>query len=61
MDKSLFRKEILARRKEIYCADTDAKIIEQFLDSDLYKNADWIMAYVSFGTEIYTHDFIKRA
>ena len=61
MDKSLFRKEILARRKKIYCADTDAKIIEQFLDSDLYKNADWIMAYVSFGTEIYTHDFIKRA
>ena len=40
MDKSLFRKEILARRKKIYCADTDAKIIEQFLDSDLYKNAD---------------------
>ncbi|MBC3795903.1 5-formyltetrahydrofolate cyclo-ligase [Acetobacterium tundrae] len=61
MDKTLFRKEILTRRKEIYSADTDTKIINNFLASDLYKNADWIMAYVSFGTEIYTHDFIKKA
>ncbi len=61
MDKSSFRKETLARRKEIYSADTDAKIIDLFLNSDLYKKADWIMAYVSFGTEINTHDFIKKA
>jgi 5-formyltetrahydrofolate cyclo-ligase len=61
MDKSLFRKETLARRKAIYSAKTDAAIIDNFLASDLYKNAEWIMAYVSFGTEIYTHDFIKKA
>ena len=61
MDKNLFRKETLARRKAIYSAAIDAQIIDNFLASDLYKNSEWIMAYVSFGTEIYTHDFVKKA
>lgn len=61
MEKSLFRKETLTHRKATYCATIDAAIINNFLESDLYKNADWIMAYVSFGTEINTHDFIKKA
>ncbi|KNZ43222.1 5-formyltetrahydrofolate cyclo-ligase [Acetobacterium bakii] len=61
MDKSAFRKEILAHRKAVYCATTDAAIINKFLESDLYEKAEWIMVYVSFGTEIYTHDFIEKA
>lgn len=61
MDKNLFRKETLARRKSIYNKTIDAAVIDTFIESDLYKNADWIMAYVSFGTEINTHDFIKKA
>ena len=61
MDKSAFRKEILAHRKAVYSATTDAAIINKFLESDLYVKAEWIMAYVSFGTEIYTHKFIEKA
>ena len=61
MDKNLFRKETLNRRREIYCADTDSKIIEKFLESDLYQESTHIMAYVSFGTEINTHEFIEEA
>jgi len=61
MDKSAFRKEILTHRKAVYCATTDAAIINKFLESDLYKKAEWIMVYVSFGTEIYTHSFIEKA
>jgi 5-formyltetrahydrofolate cyclo-ligase len=61
MNKSVFRKEILEHRKEIYNTTIDATIINNFFKSDLYKNSDWMMVYVSFGTEIFTHDFIKQA
>lgn len=61
MNKNVFRKETLARRKEIFSAETDARIVDNFLNTDLYKNAEWIMVYVSFGTEIFTHDLVKKA
>lgn len=61
MDKNVFRKETLARRKAIFSAETDATIVDNFLSTDLYKNAEWIMVYVSFGTEIFTHDLVKKA
>ncbi|MGL4606051.1 MAG: 5-formyltetrahydrofolate cyclo-ligase [Eubacteriaceae bacterium] len=61
MDKTVFRKETLARRKKIYSSEIDACIIDNFLNTELYKNSNWIMVYVSFGTEIHTHDFIKKA
>lgn len=61
MDKKLFRKEILARRRDIFCADTDAKIVKKFLDSELYQKSTYIMVYVSFDTEINTHTLIKQA
>lgn len=61
MDKNLFRKETLKRRHEIYSADTDALVVENFLQSDLYKNSTNIMVYVSFGTEINTHKLIEQA
>lgn len=61
MEKKAFRKKILDRRREIFCADTDAKVINNFLQSDVYKKSSQIMAYVSFDTEINTHTLIKQA
>lgn len=61
MDKQAFRKETLKKRSEIYCAETDAQVVENFLNSDAYKNSEWMMLYVSFGTEINTHELVKKA
>ncbi|MEG1432094.1 MULTISPECIES: 5-formyltetrahydrofolate cyclo-ligase [Eubacterium] len=61
MDKQTFRKETLAKRKAIYSPVTDARIVNRFLASDDYKSCQWIMVYVSFGTEINTHELIRRA
>ncbi|MGI6108989.1 MAG: 5-formyltetrahydrofolate cyclo-ligase [Eubacteriaceae bacterium] len=61
MDKKTFRKLTLARRAEIYNAETDKQIITRFIGSDYYKNASCIFLYVSFDTEIHTHDLIRQA
>ena len=36
-------------------------IIEKLYNSSFYKEANHIMVYVSFGSEINTHDFIKES
>lgn len=61
MDKKTFREQTLTKRSEIYNPEIDAKIITRFIDSDYYKNASKIFLYVSFGTEIDTHELIRQA
>ncbi|MEF9917803.1 MAG: 5-formyltetrahydrofolate cyclo-ligase [Eubacterium sp.] len=61
MDKKAFRQETLKKRSTLYSEEIDAAIIDNFVHSDAYKKADWIMAYISFGTEINTHAFVKQA
>ena len=64
MNKISLRKEILAERSKIGKKDHRDKgesIINRFKSSDLYKNAKMIMIYISFGTEIHNHEFIKDA
>ncbi|MEG0494713.1 MAG: 5-formyltetrahydrofolate cyclo-ligase, partial [Eubacterium sp.] len=61
MDKKAFRQETLKKRSDIYSAEIDAAIIDNFINSDVYKKADWIMLYISFGTEINTHHLVKHA
>ena len=61
MDKKALRKETLAKRKEIYSAVIDTHIIDRFLASQYYHDCKWLMVYVSFGTEINTHELIRRA
>lgn len=61
MDKKAFRQETLKKRSDIYSKEIDAQVVENFLQSDAYKNASWLMLYVSFGTEIHTHDLIQKA
>ena len=52
MDKKAFRQETLKKRSDIYSKEIDAQIIDNFIHSDAYKDADWMMLYVSFDTEI---------
>ena len=61
MDKKAFRQETLKKRSDIYSKEIDAQIIDNFIHSDAYKDADWMMLYVSFDTEIHTHALIERA
>lgn len=64
MEKDLFRKKVLAERAQMPKEERDLKgnkIIESFKNSDFYKNAEMIMIYISFGTEIHNHEFIKDA
>lgn len=64
MDKSLFRKKILKERSKISKEDRLSmgnKIIDRFKSTDFYKNSQTIMIYISFGTEIHNHEFIKDA
>ena len=60
MDKKTFRKETLTKREILYSAEIDSRIVDRFYQSPLYIDSQWIMIYVSFGTEIKTHDLIKK-
>ncbi len=61
MDKKSFRQTTLKKRSDIYNAAIDAQIVDNFIQSDCYKQADWMMLYISFGTEINTHGLAKQA
>lgn len=64
MDKISLRKKILAERSKISKEDhlsMGNKIIDTFKSTNLYKNSQMIMIYLSFGTEIHNHEFIKDA
>lgn len=61
MDKKSFRQATLKKRSEIYSDEIDQKIVDRFLASEYYQNAQTMMLYVSFGTEINTHDLVKQA
>lgn len=64
MDKISLRKKILAERSKMDKEERTRKgikIIERFKSTDLYKDAKMIMIYISFGTEIHNHEFIKEA
>lgn len=63
MDKKVLRKEILSKRAELGKAGNislSKKVIENLVSTDYYKNAKNIMTFISFGSEIDTHEFIKQ-
>lgn len=64
MNKKLLRKDILVKRASLGKIDrknyTEA-IWETILNTPFYKNAKTIMCFVSFGSEIDTHEFIRTA
>ncbi|MCQ2969678.1 MAG: 5-formyltetrahydrofolate cyclo-ligase, partial [Clostridium sp.] len=64
MDKKLIRKRILNIRNNISSEvrNTKDKLIYYiFINSDLYKKSKDIFIYVSFGSEVNTHEIIKQA
>lgn len=64
MEKKLVRKEILNMRNNMSNEKRilkDKLIYNLFINSDLYKKAKDIFIYVSFGSEVNTHEIIKKA
>lgn len=61
MNKNLFREKILHKRRDIYSAAIDARVIDNFLHSKFYQQANYLMTTVSFGSEINTHKLIEKA
>ena len=64
MSKENVRKETLAARKAISIEDLVIKsdgIKEKLLSTELYKNANTIMAYIDFRNEVLTEKIIKTA
>ncbi len=60
----MIRREILAKRAALGKDGNSflsKKIIESLMDLEYYKSANTIMCYISFGSEINTHDFIKTS
>lgn len=61
MKKSL-RKEILEKRDNLGGIKEKSRIIkEKLFNSEEYQNSKTVMFYVSFISEVYTHDMIKEA
>lgn len=64
MLKKEIREEILKKRanldKKNHKLEGD-KILNKIMESDSYKNARNIFIFISFGSEINTHDFIRKS
>lgn len=62
MDKKIIRREILVKRAKIrkdnHIMLTEV-VMKNLKDTIYYKNAKTIMTFISFGSEIDTHEFIK--
>ena len=64
MDKKIVRKEVLHTRNNMsneLRKLKDKLIYDLFTNSDLYKKAKDIFIYVSFGSEVSTHEIINKA
>ena len=64
MDKNIVRKEVLHTRYNMsneLRKLKDKLIYDLFINSDLYKKAKDIFIYVSFGSEVSTHEIINKA
>ena len=64
MRKKTIRNLILENRsklgKDIHKTYSES-IVDKIFLSSIYKNANVIMTFVSFGTEVNTHNFIKKS
>lgn len=59
-DKNQLRRYFTAVRKNVGSADKDKKIAERLLSEELIKNADILLIYASFGSEINTWTIAER-
>lgn len=64
MDKNELRKSMAIRRSSLspsFRHDADNRILSFLVNSSYYKESNDIFTYVSFKSEVGTHDIIKRA
>ncbi len=64
MDKKLMRKEMMRKRGELskeLRLKMSNQVFERLSADENYIKAKKIFVFVSFGSEIYTHDFIKNS
>jgi len=57
------RREVLTKRAKLGDngnISLSKEIVNTLMDSRFYKDAKTIMIFISFGSEINTHEFIKR-
>ena len=62
--KKEIRKEILKKRSNLDKASHKIygdRILDKLMESEFYKNANNIFVFISFSSEINTHDFIKKS
>lgn len=62
LDKKIIRRDILSKRAALGKdgnISLSKKIVKTLIDTEYYKKANTIMCYISFGSEIDTHEFIK--
>ncbi|MGN0194796.1 MAG: 5-formyltetrahydrofolate cyclo-ligase [Pseudoramibacter sp.] len=60
-EKQALRRRLLALRDMTHNAAADQAILKTLFTLDLYRKADCIATYVSFGTETDTHALIRQA
>ena len=64
MDKKQLRKSFLKKRDELdseYKFEADEKILDKLLSLKDYMRANTICSFVSFRSEVDTHDFIEES
>lgn len=60
MDKKILRKEMLKKRDELTNIQEKSKIIfDKIKKLDVFEKSKNIMVFASFGSEVYTYDFIN--
>ena len=62
--KDRFRKNILDKRNALSISEVlekSSKIKKRLFEMELFRNAQTILFYVSYGNEVYTHDMIKES
>jgi len=60
--KDRLRKNILDKRNALSISEVlekSSKIKKRLFEMDLFRNAQTILFYVSYGNEVFTHDMIK--
>lgn len=64
MNKNVLRKEMKEKRRTLDVKkrkELSKQVIAKLIASNDYKNSKNIFVFVSFGTELFTHDFIKNS
>lgn len=64
MDKKILRKEMIRKRDELSpleIQNLSEKVISRVIESDIFKNSKNIFTFVSFKSEVFTHNFIKNS